>query len=64
MSTGSGQRHANGAPVHLTLKDGRTSFTVLRLTPDPMGPAVVVEFEGEEEAGGVTGDAQGLESRG
>jgi alpha-L-fucosidase len=38
---------ANGTPLSLTAKDGRTSFTLPRPILDPMGTVVVVEFEGD-----------------
>ena len=38
---------ANGAPLNLAVKDGRTSFTLPRPILDPMGTVVVVEIDGE-----------------
>jgi alpha-L-fucosidase len=46
---------ANGAPLNLAVKDGRTSFTLPRPILDPMGTVVVVEFEGERVVGGAPG---------
>lgn len=39
---------ANGTPLALVAKDGRTSFTLPRPILDPMGTVVVVEIEGEK----------------
>jgi alpha-L-fucosidase len=39
---------ANNAPLSLTVKDGRTSFTLPRPILDPMGTVVVVEIEGDK----------------
>ena len=38
---------ANGAPLTLTPRDERTSFTLPRPILDPMGTVVVVEIDGE-----------------